>query len=110
MTARYDEHHHQAAAQIQATYPCWLIIWGSYSRRYWAYPRFSAAPGTLIAEPGTRELRTHMDHAERAARLPRPPPPPRPQPVTHHKPVAPGEHQCQTPHQPAATPSRPSAT
>jgi hypothetical protein len=76
MTARYDEDQHDTAAQIQALHPRWLILWGAHSRRFWAYPRFGTSPGTVIAEKGTLELLTRMDHAEQDARLPRAPQPP----------------------------------
>jgi hypothetical protein len=74
MTGPYDQHHHRIAAQIQGTHPGWLVMWGTHTRLYWAYPRFGAPPGTVFAEPGTPELITRMHHAELAARAQ----PPRP--------------------------------
>jgi hypothetical protein len=67
MTRLYDEHQHRIAARIEDAHPGWLVMWGTQTRMYWAYPRFHAPPGTVIAEPGTRQLTTRMHHTELAA-------------------------------------------
>jgi hypothetical protein len=57
----------QQAARLQRTCHDWLILWGRYDRQVWAFPRFRAAPGTILAAAGTGELITAMRAAERAA-------------------------------------------
>ena len=81
----YDEHERRTAAQIGRDHPHWLILWGTHSRLWWAYPRFRARPGTIISATTTRELLTSMRHTELAAR---PGPPPRPPAA---QPTRPGE-------------------
>jgi hypothetical protein len=65
----YDPAERQAAAQIQASHPRWLVLWGVGSRRYWAFPTFNAAPGTIVSALGPRELVALLDQAEAAASL-----------------------------------------
>jgi hypothetical protein len=49
-----DSGQHERAARISQVFPLWLILWGTWSRRYWAYPRFRAPRGTILqaADPG----------------------------------------------------------
>ena len=74
-----DPDQRRAAAQIAQHSPQWVVIWGTHTRLYWAFPRFHAPPGTIITAPGTAELTTRMQHTELAARahMPRPPQTPR---------------------------------
>jgi hypothetical protein len=66
MTGGYDPAQHHTAAQLTARYPHWLIVWGTHTRRYWAYPRFTVPPGNLIHAPNPTELLTLMKHTEHA--------------------------------------------
>ena len=99
----FDPDQRRAAARIAQHSPQWVVIWGTHTRLYWAFPRFHATPGTIITAPGTAELTTRMQQTELAARahMPRPPQTPR----TTSQPT-PGERQCLTPHpaRPATTP------
>jgi hypothetical protein len=74
MTPPFDELERRAATQTERDHPQWLIIWGYYSRLYWAYPRFHTAPGTIITAPDTAELTTRIQYAELAASPHQPPP------------------------------------
>jgi hypothetical protein len=65
--ARYDEREHTAAARIGKRNPHWLIIWGTYSRLFWAFPLFDVPPGTIISAPSPTELLTRMREAELAS-------------------------------------------
>lgn len=49
-----DPGQRQRAARLGEIFPHWLIMWGTWSRRYWAYPRFRAPRGTIVyaADPG----------------------------------------------------------
>lgn len=40
--------------RLSQAFPRWLIMWGAYSRQFWAYPRFDAPRGTIAhaADPG----------------------------------------------------------
>jgi hypothetical protein len=64
-----DTHQRRIAAQIQRDHPAWLIIWGTHTRMYWAFGRFST-PSAIIAAPGPRELTDLMRRAELAAARP----------------------------------------
>jgi hypothetical protein len=74
MTGSFDQKEHRTAAGIEHDHPRWLILWGTHTRLYWAYPRFHAPPGTMIAAPDTAGLITRMQHAKLAARAHMPPP------------------------------------
>ncbi|MDX6389524.1 MAG: hypothetical protein QOJ73_587 [Streptosporangiaceae bacterium] len=63
-----DPQEHDTAERIECGNPRWAIIWGTHSRRYFAFPRFTAAPGTIITAPATTELLDRMRHAELSAR------------------------------------------
>jgi hypothetical protein len=65
--ASLDHHQRRIAAQIQRDHPAWLIIWGSHTRKYWAFARF-ITPAAIIAAPGPRELTDLMRRAELTAR------------------------------------------
>jgi hypothetical protein len=63
-----DPQEHDTAARIEHGNPRWAIIWGTHSRQYFAFPRFTAPPGTIITAPATTELLDSMRHAELSAR------------------------------------------
>jgi hypothetical protein len=62
-----DAHQRRIAAQIQRDHPAWLIIWGTHTRLYWAFGRFSTPSAIIIAAPGPRELTDRMRRAELTA-------------------------------------------
>lgn len=77
----YDRHERALAARISRERPGWVVLWGVYSRRFWAFPTGKAIPrGTILSAPHPRELLAAMYQAELAA-APGPPsripPPPR---------------------------------
>jgi hypothetical protein len=67
MGSAADPHEHATAASIENSNPRWAIIWGTHSRRYFAFPRFKAPPGTIITAPATGELLNSMRQAELTA-------------------------------------------
>jgi hypothetical protein len=75
-----DDQQRQAAAEIERSRPGWMVIWGCYSRLFWAFPRFHAPPGTIVSAPDQARLLAGLDDAESRAR-PYPPAPGRPGPV-----------------------------
>ncbi len=38
----------RTAARIMEVFPLWLVMWGVYTRQYWAYPCFDAEQGTIL--------------------------------------------------------------
>lgn len=68
-----DVAQRRVAARIAAHRPRWVVLWGLWSRRYWAFPLFDAEPGTIISSASANELVALLDHAETAAALGHPP-------------------------------------
>lgn len=66
-----DPHEHDTAARIENSNPQWAVIWGTHSRMFWAFPRFTAPRGTIITAPATAELLDRMRQAELAGRIAR---------------------------------------
>jgi hypothetical protein len=79
MSQPYDRAQRRAAARLTQHYPHWLILWGTGTQAYWAYPRFPTPPGTIITAPTITGLLANMRHTELAAHqhahLPGQPPP-----------------------------------
>ena len=63
----FDPGQRAQAAQIQATHPQWAVLWGCASRRFWAFPLFTAQPGTIISASDPATLLARMRHAELAS-------------------------------------------
>ena len=61
---RYDPDEHDTAVRIGEANPQWHVMWGSWSRRFWAYPHFAAPRGTLVSSPDPGELIARMRSAE----------------------------------------------
>jgi hypothetical protein len=47
MRAIYDPDQRELATQIERAFPRWLVMWGAYSRQFWAYPCFRVPRGTI---------------------------------------------------------------
>ena len=43
-----DDEHRETAARIDRDSPAWLVLWGSYTRQFIAFPLFPSPPGTFI--------------------------------------------------------------
>jgi hypothetical protein len=71
MTPPYDPAQRRAAARLTHRHPGWLILWGTWSREFWAFPTFDVPPGTLIHAPTTTALQALMNHTELVTRPPR---------------------------------------
>ena len=81
---RYDPGQRLTAARIQHANPHWLLLWGTHSRRYFAFPMFTVPPGTIVTASEPDRLVTRMRQAEATTAVqPRMPagPPPASQPV-----------------------------
>jgi hypothetical protein len=71
-----DAKQRETAASIDRDDPLWLVMWGTASRRYWAYPTFNVPKGTILSAADPGELLTQMRQIEMRYL----PPPPRYQP------------------------------
>lgn len=60
-----DPDQRERATRLGEVFPHWLIHWGAWSRRYWAYPRFRAPRGTILnaADPGDLATQMRQVHA-----------------------------------------------
>jgi hypothetical protein len=56
------------AEQINTSRPHWLVLWGSYSRQFWAFPLFDLRPRTLVHASYPDALIARMDDTERRHR------------------------------------------
>jgi hypothetical protein len=59
----------EVAERISQDRPQWLVMWGSYSRLYWAFPLFEMRPRILICAGYPDALVARMDEAERRFRI-----------------------------------------
>jgi hypothetical protein len=59
-----DQLLRDAARQIQKRHPCWLVMYGPYSRKIWAYPAFNVPPGTYFGDASPADLDARMGQAE----------------------------------------------
>ncbi len=61
---RYDPRERLTAARLQHTNPHWLLLWGTHSRRYYAFPLFTAPRGIIITSPDPGRLLRRMRQTE----------------------------------------------
>ena len=48
-----DESRRTDARRVMEVFPSWLVVWGAYTRQFWAFPCFDAPRGTVVSsEPG----------------------------------------------------------
>lgn len=59
----------EIAGQIGQARPQWLVLWGSYSHRFWAFPLFEMRPRLLVYASYPDALLARMDEAERRYRI-----------------------------------------
>lgn len=65
--AGYDPAQREAAARLARENPGWYVMWGAWTRRYFAYPVFDVPPGTLFSATSISNLLIRMRQAELAA-------------------------------------------
>ena len=63
-SGEYDDVQRQTAAQVERDHPRWMIVWGSYSREFWAYPKFNVSPGTILHSRDPNVVATQMRQVE----------------------------------------------
>jgi hypothetical protein len=59
-----DEQQWQIAGEIEQSNRAWLVIWGRYSRLFWAFPRFKAPAGTILSASNPDQLLAYMDSVQ----------------------------------------------
>ena len=62
-----DDLEKQAAADIEQGHLRWMVMWGCYSRLFWAFPRFLVPKGTIISAPDREHLLVGMHSVEAEA-------------------------------------------
>lgn len=69
---RYDPGHRLEATRVQCGHPAWLVLYGAYSRMFWAFPTFAAEAGTIVtaATPGDLVVLMRQTEISAAARPP----------------------------------------
>jgi hypothetical protein len=58
----------EEAARLAADNPCWLVIYGTWTRDLVVYPRFKVPPGTWLAAPSAAVLLPRMRKIETLAK------------------------------------------
>jgi hypothetical protein len=61
-----DAQQRDTAGLIERDNPGWMVIFGRYSRRYWAYPLFPVPTGTVVGAASPADLVTRMREVENA--------------------------------------------
>lgn len=64
-----DNARRTTAEQINQARPQWLVLWGSFSARFWAFPLFEMQPRMLVYATYPDALIARMDEAERRYRI-----------------------------------------
>jgi hypothetical protein len=64
-----DDGCRAVAEQINQDHPQWLVLWGTYSRRFWAYPLFDMQPRMLVHATYPDALIARMDETEHRYRI-----------------------------------------
>jgi hypothetical protein len=59
-----DGQGRQIAREIEQNHPSWLVMWGCYSRLFWAFPRFNVPRGTIVSAPEPDRLFAEMQSVE----------------------------------------------
>jgi hypothetical protein len=64
-----DNRFRAVAEKINQSHPQWLVIWGLYSHRFWAFALFEMHPRMPVCAHYPDALITRMDEAERRYRI-----------------------------------------
>lgn len=59
-----DDQERRAADEIGRSYPNWVVLWGCYTRLFWAFPHFPVPKGTIVSAPGLDGLLADMHSVE----------------------------------------------
>lgn len=66
---QHDQQQRHIAALTQRDHPSWLILYGPWSRAFWAYGALPAPPshGIVLSSPDPNDLAAQIRQAENAA-------------------------------------------
>ena len=67
----YDESRRRTAQFLQRNNPLWVVLWGTGSRRYWAFAGFDVPSGLILQSADPDDLVMQMRETE-LRYLPRP--------------------------------------
>jgi hypothetical protein len=59
-----DDQQRQVASEIERSRRLWLVMWGCYTRLFWAFPLFEVPRGTIVSAPDRERLLTAMQTVE----------------------------------------------
>jgi hypothetical protein len=59
-----DDRERLVAREIEVSHPQWAVMWGCYTRLFWAFPRFRVARGTIVSSWSPRNLLADMQDVE----------------------------------------------
>jgi hypothetical protein len=59
-----DDQQWQVASEIEQSHPHWVVMWGCYSRLFWAFPHFQVPKGTIVSAPDRERLLADMHSVE----------------------------------------------
>jgi hypothetical protein len=62
------ENHAEQAAKLDRENPRWIVVWGTFSHQYVAFPLFLVPPGTVLCFRSEPELLRRMRQTEKIYR------------------------------------------
>jgi hypothetical protein len=64
-----DDEARQLARRIEREHPRWIVMFGAFTKQFICFPRFPAAPGTIVVASYPGALPAQMKYAERVCHL-----------------------------------------
>lgn len=64
-----DDAARELAQRIEREYPRWIVVFGAFTKQFICFPRFEAAPGTVVVASYPGALPARMKYAERVCHL-----------------------------------------
>lgn len=68
MSTENDDELREIARGIEEKRPGWIVVWGTYTRQFVAFPLFGAPRGTILTAHYPDALVDRMQYAERKLR------------------------------------------
>jgi hypothetical protein len=59
-----EQRQRQVVAGLRQRHPDWMVMYGVYTRLFWAYPLFTTVPGNYVSAPDPAELDRLMTATE----------------------------------------------
>jgi hypothetical protein len=69
-TGTGDARFRDTARRIEGDHPGWMVVFGTYTRQYVAFPLFHVPPGTVLADADPDTLTRQIRATERRHRKP----------------------------------------